>query len=305
MVNIVDKKPSPLRFSVKEFSFILLLLLSLVLLGFNSGSFVVNIRQVGFSVLSSVEREVSLAGKQVVKFFTSVQELSRLQKDYDVLVKRLENYERLQRSNTQIRRENEALKEQLNFSSSLIQRAYPAKIIARSIDNLYPLLTIDKGAAHGIRKNMMVEAYQNGNNGLVGKIIQLGKWTAIVMPIYSTNCIISVRLQNTRDLGLVYGMGSEEEPLVLRYIRKRAASDLHYGDLIVTSGENNNYVKDIVIGSISKITVLDYDSSLEINVKPIIDFQKLENVVVVSLTELNPDKEEKEADKENSSKVSK
>ena len=86
---------------------------------------------------------------------------------------------------------------------------------------------------------------------------------------------------------MVKGLGSQDQPLVLEYIRKSVVDELSFGDVIVTSGENNNYMKDIPIGTISKITVLDYNSSLKIELTPIIDFARLENVVVVNQVELN------------------
>ena len=73
----------------------------------------------------------------------------------------------------------------------------------------------------------------------------------------------------------------------MQYIRKRVAPELNFGDVIVTSGENDNYMRDVQIGTISKITVLDYNSSLNIEVTPIIDFSRLENVIVVNQKELN------------------
>ena len=48
------------------------------------------------------------------------------------------------------------------------------------------------------------------------------------------------------------------------------------------------------IGTISKITTLDYNSSLNIELVPIIDFARLENVVVVNQKELNDRKAYKE-----------
>ena len=73
----------------------------------------------------------------------------------------------------------------------------------------------------------------------------------------------------------------------MKYIKKRVLEDLHYGDVIVTSGENANYMRDLPIGSISKISVVDYDSSLDIELTPILDFSRLENVVVVNMREIN------------------
>ena len=56
----------------------------------------------------------------------------------------------------------------------------------------------------------------------------------------------------------------------------------------------DNYMRDIAIGTISKITTLDYNSSLNIELVPIIDFARLENVVVVNQKELNDRKAYKE-----------
>ena len=78
----------------------------------------------------------------------------------------------------------------------------------------------------------------------------------------------------------------------MQYIKKRVLEELSFGDVIVTSGENDNYMRDIPIGSISKITVLDYNSSLNIELTPIIDFSRLETVIVVNQKELNDRKDQ-------------
>ena len=275
------------RFKISEFFLILLILISGTMLSFSSGGFVLNFKKIGFSVISSIEKGSSYVVNGVKSGFTAVKELRQLKKEYNELVVKLENYEQMQRSNADIRKENERLKEQLDFATSLVEKNIPSQIISRNLDNAYSYITIDKGSVHGIKKNMPVLAFQNGNKGLVGKIIQVGTFTSQVIPIYNIDNIVSARIQNSRDLGLVKGLGSQDQPLVLEYIRKRVVDELSFGDVIVTSGENNNYMKDIPIGTISKITVLDYNSSLKIELTPIIDFARLENVVVVNQVELN------------------
>ena len=74
----------------------------------------------------------------------------------------------------------------------------------------------------------------------------------------------------------------------MSYIKKRVLDELQIGDLIVTSGEGGNYIADIPIGSISEIRVLEYDSSLNIKVAPVIDFSRIEMVIVSDRIELNP-----------------
>lgn len=284
---MAERRKLSFKFRFQEFVLLLLILFSGIMLAFSSGSFVVNVKTVGFSILSSVERQVHAVANGITDAFSAVHELAKLRKEYDELAKKLENYEQMRRSNAEIRKENERLKEQLDFSSSIEEKNYPAQIIARDTDNLYASLTINKGSAAGIRKNMPVIAYQNGNSGLVGKVVQVGKFTSIVMPVYNLNCTVSARIQNTRDLGLVSGNGSQDSALSMKYIRKRVADELQYGDVVVTSGENSNYMRDIPVGTISKITALDYNSLLDIELTPVIDFSRLENVFVVNLRKIN------------------
>ncbi len=283
----MSKKQNGFKFRFPEFLLIGLLLISNIVLNFSGGGFILNLKKIGFSTISTVEKGVHFVTHGIGDTFNAVKELKQLKKDYNALVIKLENYEQMQRSNADIRKENERLREQLDFAISLDEQNFPAQIISRDFDNVYTYLTIDKGSVNGIKKNMPVIAFQNGNRGLVGKVVQVGTFTSQVMPVYNLNYIVSARIQNQRDLGLVNGTGSQDKPLLLQYIRKNVASELSYGDIIVTSGENDNYLKDIPIGTISKIISLDYNSSLNIELTPIIDFSRLENVIVVHQKQLN------------------
>ncbi|MGI5069777.1 rod shape-determining protein MreC [Treponema pectinovorum] len=274
--------------SISEFVFLILFFFSATILGFSGGGFVVNFQKVGFSVLSSFQKGVNFVSAGITDFFASVNELRVLKEENIELKEKLKNYQFMQRSNVEIRKENERLKEQLNFSTSIEQKNFPASIIARNSDGLYSSITINKGSRSGIKKGMPVIAVQNGTVGLVGKIVTVGITTSLVMPLYDVKCSISGRIQNTRDIGLVGGSGEVDSPLQMKYIKKRVLPELNFGDIIVTSGESENYIKDIPIGTISKITVVDYDSSLNIEVTPIVDFSRLETVIVTDLKETNP-----------------
>lgn len=279
-----------IRFHLPEFVLAVLVLFSGVMLAFSSGGFVISFKQVGFALVSSLQKGVHAVAAGVGSTVNAVHELARLREENAALTEKLRNYEYLQRTNTEIRKENERLKEQLDFSQSVEQRNFPARIIGRDPDALYSGLTIDKGSRHGIRKNMPVIAVQSGTVGLVGKVVSVGVVTSLIMPVYDSKCTVSVRIQNTRDIGLLSGRGTAENPLSLKYVKKRVLDELHFGDLVVTSGEGGNYVRDIPVGSISKIAVLDYDASLDIEITPILDFARLETVIVTDLRETNPDR---------------
>ena len=186
------RKPNfSFRIKFAEFLLVIYLLAGGLFLAFSSGGFVVNFKQIGFSVFSSLDKGVHFVADGFKNTFNAVGELRKLRKDYNDLVIKLENYEEMQRSNADIRKENARLKEQLDFAVSLDEKNIPAQIIARDLDNAFTYLTINKGSVNGIKKNMPVIAFQNGNQGLVGKVVQVGTFTSQIMPIYNINNIVS------------------------------------------------------------------------------------------------------------------
>ena len=275
-------------FSFAEFVFLILLFLSGLALAFSGGGFVVNFQRVGFSVVTSLQKAVYSVCDGVTGVFTAVAELKSLKAENQELKEKLKNYEFLQRNNTEIRKENERLREQLQFATHIEQKNFPAQIIGRNPDNIYSGITINKGSRSGIKKGMSVIAVQNGTTGLVGKIVTVGLETSLVMPVYDSKCVVSSRIQNTRDIGLVNGSGNANSPLQMKYIKKRVLSELNFGDIVVTSGETDNYVADIPVGTITNIMVVEYDSSLNIEITPVVDFARLETVIVTDLKEQNP-----------------
>lgn len=278
-----DKKRKLSRFSFPDFLFIIIFVVSAIFLEVSSGSFISNFNRFGFTILASIQKGIHAVTSTVTGSITAIKDIAVLKKEYNELTVKLKDYEYMQRNNTEIKKENALLKEQLGLSTSIQYKNTAAQIIGRDIDNLYTGLTINKGAKHGIKKGQHVIGIQNGNVGIVGKIITVGLGTSVIMPIYDTKCNISSRIQNTRDIGLTTGTGFSNSPLKLQYIRKRIIDDINIGDVIVTSGENGNYLRDIPIGRISKIKVLDYDNSLDIELDTIIDFSRLEIVLVVDL----------------------
>lgn len=279
----MSKRQLPFKFRLDSFLLVIYLMVSGIFLAFSSGGFVVNFNGIGFSLMSGAQRGLYSVSSFFSGTVSAIRELSDLKEKYAVLSARLEDYELLQRSNVDIKAENEHLKELLGFSGSIAIRNIPAEIIGRDPNNLYSGITINRGARHGIRKDMPVIAFQGSNSGLVGKIVQVGRNTSLIMPIYDYQCYVSARLETSRYLGLTSGQGSDDSPLVMKYIKKRAKDEILIGEKVVTSGETGNYPKNVAIGFVSRIRGLDYETSLDVDVEPIIDFSRLENVFVLEM----------------------
>ena len=262
----------------------LLLIISSVLLIFSGGRFIVDFKSVGFSVASGTENAVHSMSVFVTDTVSAVRELADLRSKYMALSEKLKDYELLQRSNADIRRENRELKELLGFADTIAYKNIPAQITGFDPDNLYSGIIINRGTKHGVRKNMPVLAFQGSNVGLVGKIVQTGRDSSMIIPIYDYQCYVAASVQTTKHRGLVNGQGAADLPLIMQYVQKRAKDEIGIGDRILASGENNLFPKDSPIGIITGIKVHDYETYLELTVQPIIDFSRLDYVFVLDLS---------------------
>ena len=278
------KKKFSFKIRLDVFLLSVLLVISSVLLTFSGGRFIVDFKSVGFSVAAGTENAVHSVSVFVTDTVTAVRELAELRTKYAALTEKLKDYELLQRSNADIRRENRELKELLGFADEISYKNIPAQVTGFDPDNLYSGIIINRGTTHGVRKNMPVIAFQGSNAGLVGKIVQVGRASSMVIPVYDYQCYVAARVQTTKHRGLVNGQGSPDLPLIMRYVQKRAKDEISIGDKILASGENNLFPKDSPIGIVTGIKVHDYETYLELTVEPIIDFARLDYVFVLDLS---------------------
>ncbi|HCM26049.1 MAG TPA: rod shape-determining protein MreC [Treponema sp.] len=244
-------------------------------------SFIVNFRELGLSAFSGARGAVHSVYSFFDRSFDSIRELADLRRQYDALALRLQRFEELQRDSADIRKENFKLRELLGFSTTTIVKHTPAEIIGKDPDNLFSAYLVNKGSKHGLKKNMPVIAFQDGNQGLVGKIVQVGLTESLMMPVFDGNSFAAVRFDESRYEGIAEGEGSQDKPLLVRYIKKRAKDELKFGDIVSTSGLGGVYPKDIMVGRVSKILVQEYQTSIEVELEPIIDFSRLEYVFVI------------------------
>ncbi len=276
------KKKRSFKFNIEAFILISLLVISSVFMFFSGGSFILNFQEIGFSVSSGTEKAVYSVSSFVGESVSAVRELWDLKKKYNELSKQLEKYELLERSNADIKRQNKELKELLKFSDTIQIRNIPAEIIGDDPNELYSGMIINRGAKDGIKKDMPVIAFQSGNMALVGKIVKVGKTTAMIIPVFDYKAYVAAKMDLRKHRGIINGQG-EEFPLVMKLVKKRGKEDIKLGDKVVTSGfdDESIYPKNIPIGFVSKIKVHTYQNSLELFIEPIVDFSCLEYVFVL------------------------
>jgi len=261
---------------------ITLILVSFIMLMISTQSFSGVSKQLGLTVISFFQQGFSSVGSFVADTINSISELRRLEASHKDLLVQVESLGRMEREFTDLKQENDRLRQLLQLSSEASYNSISAKIIAKDPGNLYSTFVLDKGASNGIHKNQAVVAYQDGLEGLVGHVIEVSRSTCLVVPIFDSASYIAVRMERSRYEGLAMGSGSDELPLIVQYVKKRAREEIQFGDLVITSGLQSLYPPGIKVGRVSKLRLLDYLTSMELEIEPIIDFSRLEFVFIIS-----------------------
>lgn len=233
------------------------------------------------AVGSSVQEIFYKVGSFFSNTILSIQKLKNLQNQYNSLAEKLESYYQMERDFADTKAENERLKEQLGFYQTINTVKTSAQIVASEPGNLYETYTINKGSSDGVQRNMAVVAFQNGMEGLVGKIISVNASTSVVLPLFDKRFYAAARFSRTRSAGLVNGRGSFLDDLVMEYVPRPNASEIQIGDLVVTSGLDSIYPADLAIGRVKSIETDVVGTAVTIHLDPALDFSRLEYVFVI------------------------
>jgi len=263
------------------FVFVILVIISSLLLLISGRDFVFGVKNAGLSVFSGIRNGIYEVSAFISRSVLSIKELSNLRKEHADLLRQLDRFEELERSNAEIYQENIRLKEQLDFSRTLRYRRIPAQISGRDPSNLFSAIVINKGNYSGVKNDMTVVAWQNGTQALVGKVIQTGAFESLVMPVFDVNSLVSCRFSVSRFEGIVEGQGSSDSSLIMRFVPRRARDEINIGDVVITSGMGGIFPSGINMGRVSGVNILEYETTLEVEIMPMIDFSRLEYVFVI------------------------
>jgi rod shape-determining protein MreC len=269
------------RINVDFIVFAVLMLISITTLFFSTRNFFDGFKNVGLSVFSSLRGGIHTASSFVTGTILSIRELAKLKSEHNELLERISRYEQLERNSAELRQENNRLREQLGFVQNLRYRHIPAELIGRDPDNLFSAFVINKGTKSGVTVNMPVIAYQDGIQGLAGKVIEAGLFESLVMPLYDHNSFVPSRLSECRYEGISEGQGSQYSPLKMRFIQKRARDEISIGEMVVSSGLGRIFPSGINLGRVNRIYFDENEISMEVELDIVINYSRLEYVFVI------------------------
>lgn len=149
-----------------------------------------------------------------------------------------------------------------------------AEVIGASADSNSQTIFINRGEREGVHRNMAVVT----PDGVVGKIFEAFPHTAQVLLITDRESGVGALLANTRTHGVVKGTAGQL--LWMDYVS--AGEKVSPGELVLTSGEDKIFPKDLRVGTVASTKTGFPFQSIEID--PAAHLDRLEEVLVL-LTE--------------------
>jgi rod shape-determining protein MreC len=186
-------------------------------------------------------------------------------------IQRLQGEQNLLREKTIIGTQFQQL---LAYQETAPMTTLPARIIGRNVSNWYRAMIINKGDRDGIHPEMGVIT----EAGVVGRVVRVNPTTAIVLLLSDPNVAITGMVQNSRDEGII--QGTPQGIIHMKYLPP--LSPVQPGDPVVTSGLTGDFPRGLQIGRIQQITKADTDLFQLGDISPIVDFSKLEGVLVIT-----------------------
>ena len=154
-------------------------------------------------------------------------------------------------------------------------RLIPAKVVANSVDKPGNLMTIDKGSADGIHKDMGVIS----GTGVVGIVYLVAEHYAIVIPVLNTKSNISCMIQNRGYFGYLRWKGGVSDLAYLEEVPRHAHFKL--GDYVVTSGYSAVFPPGVRVGRILHVFNSADGLSYRVQLRLSTDCARLRDVCVI------------------------
>ncbi len=209
----------------------------------------------------------------VLKTSSNIEEYFYLKKENENLTKEnaelrsrlLESYSVIQRDTTSVN--DTILRQKYSFTS--------AKVVNNSTNQQDNYLTLEKGTASGIEKDMAVIT----STGVVGQVKEVSENFCTVMSLLHSKTSISAKIKKDGSYGPLVWEGVDYRYATLKDIPTHVR--LAKGDTIVTSAYSVTFPENILIGKVESFERKAGEYFYTVKVRLLTDFKKLTHVYVV------------------------
>jgi len=151
----------------------------------------------------------------------------------------------------------------------------PAKVINASSNKYRNYLTLNKGAAHGIRPEMGVI----NESGIIGIVSSVSNHFSVVLPILNPSSRISAKIKHRGKTGSLVWDGKDSRRALLQEVPLYIPFEI--GDTVMTSGYSSIFPEGIDIGVIRSFH-RENDNFYSIEVDLFTNFNQLSYVDVIN-----------------------
>lgn len=229
--------------------------------------------QMGMTIISPFQKMVISATqsirdvwRQYFWIISTIQENESLKTRLNQAINDLNRRKELELSNIRFRK-------LLDFKTQLPYRTVACEVIGKDPSPWFKTLIVDKGQINGIQKGLGVMAPE----GVVGQVIDVTDNFSKILLIIDPNSAVDALVQETRSRGIV--KGDSLGMCQFRYVSRK--DDISVNDSVISSGLDGVFLKGFPIGRVREVVRNHSGIFQDIVITPHVDFEKLEEVLVV------------------------
>ncbi len=166
--------------------------------------------------------------------------------------------------------------QRLQNNQTNLYRSVPARVVSSSLDRLNNFITIDKGEADGVKKDMGVVC----GTGIVGIVYLTSAHYSVVIPVLNSKSNISCSIRGRGYFGYLHWMGGVPDEAYLDDVPRHAR--FRIGDVIVTSGYSSVFPPGMLVGKVMRVYNSANGLSFRLRIKLTTDFGNLRDVCVIT-----------------------
>ena len=168
---------------------------------------------------------------------------------------------------------NARLQALLGLKAALGAPSVAVSVIGEDSSAWFKTLVVDRGSADGLSEGMPVLAA----GGVVGRLVKVAPQSSRVLLLTDHASAIAAVVQRSRARGVVRGAGGGR--CSMEFTVKD--EDVKVGDTVISSGIGGVFPKGVVIGEVTMVKKGEYGVFQTIEVRPMVNIGKLEEMLVL------------------------
>lgn len=231
------------------------------------------VENVIIKIFSPIERLFFATGSKIKNFYIEQSECQNYLAENKILKEQIQNMT-IENSELKVYRdENESLRRLMGFYEDFEHSYVISRIIAK--DPVNPnIFIINKGEKDNIEIGMPVIADQGF---IIGKIIETNKNNSRFLLLTDNLSAIAATIQNKdKTIGVVEG----EYGLSIRMNYIPLNEEVAEGDIVITSGLEQNIPKGLILGTIEKVEMSEDELFRQAYISSLVNLEKIEIVTV-------------------------